>query len=302
MENQSTLLVVEKLPETVKTAEPAKKLTRSEKAAIEFAMIELIKYATYEMATKPRTTFFVTNYEDFELIEANRELKERPRLKEDLKKFGQLDPITVRKGENGKWRIINGQGRLHYLKELGYPVECIELNEDGIDGKGYKGTDFDAIKSFNTKGEGWNKSAYSQHYIKEGNENFFMFKKLNADFLNLSETIIYQFVNKKAGRLKSMYENGDMIFNPTPEQLERLTLLNELIGVIYCQRQHNEIKTRFDKPQIVKMLDEFLTMQSLNPDFNLLSLKKALRSEDEPLTKEDDVNVLIRIYKKYLPE
>lgn len=279
------------------TIEATKKPTKAEKAAKEFIAIEMIKMATFVMVTKPRTTFFVTNYEDFELIEGNRKLTPRPRLKEDIEKFGQLDPVAVIKMISGKWGVLNGQGRLHYLKELGYPVECIEIKED------YSGTNFDAIKSYNTKGADWIKDNYSVHYEKEGNNNFIIFKKLNSDFLDLTETIIYSYVhNWKAGRLKVMYENGTLDFNPTPEQINRLAILNDLFYVIKSQRKHFEIKGHFDRPQIAKLLDEFLTIYIDKPDFDIEILKRALRTEDEPLTRADDLGVLTRIYKRYLPK
>ncbi|MFY9150923.1 MAG: ParB N-terminal domain-containing protein [Prolixibacteraceae bacterium] len=268
-----------------------KQATKREIEEQDFARVEAIKTASKEIPKfKPRPTFLISNYTDFELISSNREIVPNPRLKQDLEKFGQLDPIAVKKDGSGKFLVLNGQHRLHYLKELGLPVECIELKEDS------SGTNFDVIKSLNVKGRSWTKENYSSHYIKEENSNYREFRRLKCNYPSLSESIIYKFVNGKTGKLRSDYENGTLKFEPTKEQEASLTIFNELIGLIGSSRKEHSNKTYFDKPQIVDLLFKF-TQE--NDEIDLSILKKAMREEGDTLNKESTLSQIEKLYSKF---
>lgn len=281
--------------QSAQSNEQSKRLTKKEIAEQEFAKVDTIEKATKELPEfKPRTTFLVSDYTRFKNSEWNRKPAPNLKLKADLEKHGQLNPITVLVDkETGKITVINGGHRLHYIMELGLPVECIELPEY------FKGTDFDAVKSLNIKSNGWitgAKGDFMGIYLKENNPNYVNFKRLTASSLNLSETIVHQQITGKVGNLKSMYENGDLVFDPTEEQELKLATLNKLMGEIISSRTEKDTKSYFDKPYIVKLINNFLDN---NEGCKLHILEAALRKDGHALNRNSKVEDIEGYYQNF---
>lgn len=271
------------------------KLTKRQKAANEFANVAKIEKAEKELPEfKSRATFLVYDYTRFVNSEWNRNPVPNLRLKADLEKWGQQNSITVLVNKaTGKLTVCDGFHRLHYLMELLLPVECIELSES------FKGSEFDAVKCFNTKGREWTgrlNGDYMEIYVKDNNPNFISFKRLNSSCLNLSETIVYQLVTKKSGSLKSLYENGNLVFEPTAEEESRLLTINKLIGVIISSRTEQGTKSYFDKPAIVKLLNTFLDKSE---GCKIHILEAALRKDGYRLNKASKIGELEGYYQEF---
>lgn len=108
--------------------------------------------------------FETTDYDQFKIIESNREFEVRKNLAEDLKKFGRFEyPILV----NEKMEVIDGQHRLATAKYLRLPIQYFVRHGAGA------GT----VKRINSSAKNWTLVDYVKSYAKEGIEDY---KILNA--------------------------------------------------------------------------------------------------------------------------
>lgn len=277
--------------------ETTPKLKKSEKDAIEFAAVEKIEKASKELPMfEARTTFLEYDYTKLVNSEWNRDPAPNPRLKADLEQFGQVNPVAVITDlVTGIHKIIDGKHRTHYLMELGLPIECIEMPESFF----IKGTEFEAVKALNGKGVAWSKGAngnYMGVYLKTEEPNFVNFNRLVGHCPNISETDIYRFVNGTTGKLKDIYENGTLKFMPTEEQETRLILIDSLMDKIKKSRSVKKVKSYFDKPQIVKLLNDYLNSKE---DYEVNLIEAALLRNGYKLNRESDTEQLTEIYQEF---
>lgn len=101
------------------------------------------------------------NYNLFKRLEGNREVnpKRVKQIKKSIEAVGYIrNPIIV----NEKYEVIDGQGRLQALEELGKPIEYIVQPGLGIEECLY----------MNINQEKWSMLDYIKSYAERGNENY----------------------------------------------------------------------------------------------------------------------------------
>ena len=233
--------------------------------------------ATVEVGNRVvRTTEFISDYTKFKLIESNRKVIPNYALSKDISENGQLSPVIVKK-EGEKLIILDGQHRLFHLKELGLPVEVLCITDD------YKGDDFGAVQSLNVCSKNWTSKDYSEHYIKEGNQNYKKFSDAISEYSHLTATLIYEQVKgTKASNLTELYKNGNLRFNPSDSDYQIMRVLDDLIGAVEKSRRSKDHKqdnknNYFDRQNVYKALKKFIENY---PDFDFWILEKKLEKRD----------------------
>lgn len=130
--------------------------------------------------TESRKKIYVTrDYDMFKPLLGNREVTKTRVNKavESIQKFGWLtEPILV----NEKYEVIDGQGRLAALKELGMPVEFV------IE----KGIGRNECQGLNLYQKNWTVSDYIESFIAEGNDDYMWLKEVIAENKVLSTNFV----------------------------------------------------------------------------------------------------------------
>lgn len=72
------------------------------------------------------------NYEMFELLDFNRDVKKTKRLEASMKEYGfrGSTPLEVIRGGNGKLKIRQGHHRFYVARKLGIPVKYVVMEDD----------------------------------------------------------------------------------------------------------------------------------------------------------------------------
>lgn len=123
--------------------------------------------------------FKTTNYELFKRLKGNRAVtKQRIAIiTESIKKIGYIsNPIII----NEKYEVIDGQGRVEALKQLGMPIEFRIIDKIGID----------ECRAMNLKPTGWSVDDFVESYAEYGIEDYNRIKKLK-DKYNFGYTLLY---------------------------------------------------------------------------------------------------------------
>lgn len=114
------------------------------------------------VSNKVRATGIVYETDDYSIFKklpANRDLIAK-RLKRLIESFSEkeiLNPIVV----NGKYEIIDGQGRFEAKKSLGLPIQFV-IDEDA---------DIDDCRRMNAYNAPWNIKDYAKSLADDGNDN-----------------------------------------------------------------------------------------------------------------------------------
>lgn len=242
-----------------------------------------------------RTTEFISDYTKFKLIESNRKVSPNYALLKDIKGNGQLSPVIVKK-EGNKLIILDGQHRLFHLKQLGFPVEVLCITDD------YKGDNFGAVQSLNVCSKNWTSNDYSEHYIKEGNQNYKKFSDAIREYSHLSATLIYEQVNgTKASNLTELYKNGNLKFNPSDSDYKIMEVLNDLIGAVEKSRKNKDNKqdkknNYFDRLNVYKALKKYLENKEGDEEFDQILFKTKLEKNGYKIRASVDITDLSEIY------
>ena len=242
---------------------------------------------------KARNTFFITDYTKLKQSITNRNIRPNSKLKEDIEKYGQLEPIVVRRNAEGTFDILNGYHRYFHLKELGLPIECIELPEN------FTGEDFDAVKSLNMVSRDWDKKDLSGYHIKTGNSNYTRFKEAVSLYSDLSATILYgHYAKEKKGNLKEMYENGTLEFDLSEEQKYELDVLDGFIRHIQTSRDISTSKLDyFNRPYIFKLLQTYYAENRDSIDIS--NFRGALKEYGYTINNNTKIEYFDMILEKY---
>lgn len=151
------------------------------------------------------------NYDQFRLLDANREVNRRHVLAiqksfETDGNFTQAQPILV----NERFEVIDGQHRLEAARGLGTPVYYTVV--PGL-------TAVDARK-MNQLHKTWTPKDYLRAHIAAGSRAYILFNTLAEEFPQLPITTLISYANNKheAG-LEAKFRRGDMRF--TVEMFER---------------------------------------------------------------------------------
>lgn len=128
---------------------------------------------------KEISIYTTTDYEQFNRLKGNRDVtnKRVAIIKESIAQVGYIsNPIIVNEG----LEVIDGQGRLEALKQLGMPVEFRIV----------KGLGINECRAMNLKPTGWSISDFVKSYAEYGNENYIRFKDI-ADRYGFGYTLVY---------------------------------------------------------------------------------------------------------------
>lgn len=123
--------------------------------------------------------FTTTDYEQFKRLKGNRDVtnKRVAIIKESILQVGYIsNPIIV----NEDYEVIDGQGRLEALRQLGMPVEFRVI----------KGLGITECRAMNLKPTGWSISDFVKSYAEYGNKNYIRFKNI-ADRYGFGYTLVY---------------------------------------------------------------------------------------------------------------
>lgn len=282
---------IAKVNEAVATTAKVEKLNPKQIQSINETTV-----ATVEVGNRVvRTTEFISDYTKFKHIESNRKVSPNYALSKDISENGQLSPVIVKK-EGEKLIILDGQHRLFHLKELGLPVEVLCISDD------FKGDDFGAVQSLNVCSKNWTSKDYSEHYIKEGNQNYKKFSDAISEYSHLSATLIYeQVIGTKATNLTEMYKNGNLQFNPSESDIQTMKKLNELIGSVEKSRNNKDNKqdnknNYFDRGNVYKALRKYLENKAGDKEFDQILFKTKLEKNGYKIRASVDITTLSEIY------
>ena len=131
-----------------------------------FKCAELRRGKEFGMKSEQKI-MWTEDYDQFNLISTNRSVKDqrKAKLMSSIREVGFItNPIIV----NEKYSVIDGQGRLSALKELGLPVPYII-----VDGIGHK--ECMALNQYNSK---WSIMDFMESWAHSGNENYVRLLKL----------------------------------------------------------------------------------------------------------------------------
>lgn len=131
------------------------------------------------MEKKSIIIYTTTDYGQFNRLKGNRDVtnKRVAIIKESIAQVGYIsNPIIV----NEKHEVIDGQGRLEALRQLGLPVEYRIVEGLGIN----------ECRAMNLKPTGWSISDFVKSYAEYGNENYIRFKAI-ADKYEFGYTLVY---------------------------------------------------------------------------------------------------------------
>ena len=116
---------------------------------------------------KKRTFSSTTEYKMFRRVKGNRSVEETriKKIRTSIMENGYIcNPIIV----NERMEVIDGQGRLEVLKELGLPVDYIVV----------PGTGAKECTAMNIASTNWTMMDYINSYAVTGNQNYINLKKL----------------------------------------------------------------------------------------------------------------------------
>lgn len=133
------------------------------------------------------TVYKTEDYGTFKRLLGNRGVaKSRVKaIKDSIKKVGYIsNPIIC----NEKLEVIDGQGRLEALKELGIPVEYRIVEGIGID----------ECRAMNQKPTAWRTSDVVKSYAESGNQNYKTLIQL-AESLDIPVAAMYNLIKRNVG-------------------------------------------------------------------------------------------------------
>lgn len=158
--------------------------------------------------------YTTTDYEQFKRLKGNRDVtnKRVAIIKDSIAQVGYIsNPIIVNEG----LEVIDGQGRLEALRQLGMPVEFRIV----------KGLGITECRAMNLKPTGWSISDFVKSYAEYGNENYIRFKDI-ADKYGFGYTLVYSLAknNVYGGRaVQGDLRDGTLFLDEkTAEKLEEI--------------------------------------------------------------------------------
>lgn len=176
------------------------------------------------------------NYGVFKTLLGNRDVTEArvAKIKESIQNRGYIwSSIVV----NEKYEVIDGQGRLEALKQLGLPVDYGIVN----------GLTVEDCISMNINMGNWNTADYIKSYAAQGNDNYKRLQELVTRY-NLPHSIVIAAAKGNAvfGYSINAIKKGNVILNqedynaaiPKLEYIEKArkytTKQNTLLAIMFC--------------------------------------------------------------------
>ena len=171
---------------------------------------------------KSNTVYRTTKYNQFRRLDANRPVKTARvnKIKQSIEKVGYVQsPIIV----NEKMEVIDGQGRLEALKQLGLPVDYII-----VDGVGIK-----ECRAMNINQSNWTTLDFIESFAEEGNISYVYFLNLLKQYGFLGITVVNNALAGLSGVYNTGIKNGD--FHCTEQDY------NDAIKMLEYESQYRDI-------------------------------------------------------------
>jgi len=160
------------------------------------------------------------NYNMFGAIDGNRTINQTHvrALKKSINKEHVPTPIIV----NSKYEIIDGQHRVEAIKQLGKPVYFVVIDDLAVND----------VKRLNTIGRNWTVKDFMELYIKEGNQNYIVYRNfLDKYKFNHNETITLLGNKKTTGGTQCMmFRDGDFVvhdYNRAVRNVEKILMVKD---------------------------------------------------------------------------
>lgn len=148
------------------------------------------------------TVYRETDYSKFKRLEGNRDVTNHrvAIIKKSIEKIGYIsNPIIV----NERMQIIDGQGRVAALRELGLPVEYRVVPGLGID----------ECRYMNLRPTAWTQKDYCKSYAELGNENYIRLLDIHETY-GISIAALGGLLERKSGtqngNTREMICNGEI--------------------------------------------------------------------------------------------
>lgn len=146
---------------------------------------------------KSAIVYRASNYELFETLKGNRGVTDSrtEKIKRSIGKVGYImSPIIV----NEKYEIIDGQGRLSALKDLGLPVDYIIVPNIGLE----------ECQQMNINQSNWTLIDFIKSYADGGNPSYEYLFKLYCKYKRLGITVVYSAVSGLAAMDSAKVKSG----------------------------------------------------------------------------------------------
>lgn len=163
---------------------------------------------------KSNIVYRTNQYSMFKRLEGNRKIPKSRinKIIASIQKVGYVQsPVVV----NEKMEVVDGQGRIEALKELGLPVDYIIV----------KGIGIEECRAMNINQENWKLIDHIHSYAETGNESYIFFENLIKLYKNIGIKVINQAITGlacfdgdkiKNGRFvctKEDYENAQKVLD-----------------------------------------------------------------------------------------
>lgn len=191
------------------------------------------------------------DYNAFKKLQGNRDIMEKRKnlLVRSINERGWIrNPIVV----NENWEVIDGQGRLEALRELGLPVEYVVA----------RGATISDCIALNVKQSNWTNTDYVKSYATTGNEDYAILLSHYGAHHHLPDTCVNTIAgksNNECGQISTELKEGLFTIYDKETLNERLEFVDrcvEALGhgngrlrqwcgvfkfVYYCDKISNEL-------------------------------------------------------------
>lgn len=168
--------------------------------------------------------FSTCDYNAFKKLDGNRDIMEKRKklLVQSIKERGWIrNPIVV----NEKMEVIDGQGRLEALRELGMPVEYVIAEGATI---------ADCI-ALNVKQSNWTNTDYVKSYAETGNEDYVILLSHYGTHHNLPDTCVNTIASKTScdnGNILTTLKDGLFTIYDKETLSERLDFADRCVEAL----------------------------------------------------------------------
>lgn len=245
---------------------------------------------------KTKVVVYTTkDYSKFKKLLGNREVSLK-RIKKIISSINAVGYITSPIIVNEKMEIIDGQGRLEALKELGLPVDYIIV----------KGAGIDACLNMNIYQEKWRVLDYINSYVERGNENYRKLKLLLDTWplfsINVVTTALFNVGRYSISSIKS----GELVITDEDynRALENLNYITPLIP--YAKKTNGKLEPFFQAviyARNMEEVDEQRLMTKLIENMGIMinwsDIATAIQSIEEVYNKGLMAKNIVYMYTNY---
>lgn len=159
-----------------------------------------------------------TDYSLFRPLSGNREVNEAnvKRLRDSMKNKTLVSPIIV----NEKYEIIDGQHRYQALRELGKPVQFLQVPGYGLH----------EVQILNANQKNWTTKEYLESYVNLGYDDYIEFRQFFNSFDFQFSAALAIASNTSGNKQFDVFRSGDFAFDDVHgayDRAERITMVKK---------------------------------------------------------------------------